>query len=170
MHRQISFSVAADNISCQAIPRNIKWWLGCVFDIYANPTSMVIGRGLAEVFKPDICLDEYLFLDLQQAYASTIEAYVSTQLSLGSFVHRSNGLPQPVALQAKYDQLKSQYDGGDYTDEERAPFERRSLLASFGLIGGFFLGVRGWQYFDNERLGCLGLGLLWLTSFPSTWG
>jgi hypothetical protein len=60
---------------------------------------------------------------------------------------------------------------------------RRFCFAVVSGLFGLYLSVLGWQYFDNERrllgivligggwmVGSLGLLLLWLTSFPFSWG
>jgi hypothetical protein len=62
------------------------------------------------------------------------------------------------------------------------PVGRRLLLALLSLLGAFLLGLRGWQYFDDNRralstawfcagllLALFGMGLWWATGFQATW-
>lgn len=53
-YRQIGFSIGADNVHRQALAPEIKWRFGRISKVYAYPTSVVIGWGLAEIFEPDI--------------------------------------------------------------------------------------------------------------------
>jgi hypothetical protein len=101
-----------------------------------------------------------------------------------------DSLSQPSGLQSKYDQLKkTDYCKNGTCNNQIAveinefPIKRRFIFAFFCLPSGFFLSLWGWKCFDNQRhlfgaalicsgwlLGGIGLGLVWLTNFPNTWG
>ena len=100
-----------------------------------------------------------------------------------------NGLSQTSSLQSENNQLEKPYspengrDNNQITSEVyEFPIVRRFIFAVFGLLGGFFLSLWGWYLFDKDRrllgaslvglgwlLGALGLTLLILTDYPSTW-
>lgn len=103
-------------------------------------------------------------------------------LVAGDFIHFPYGLPQAASLHAEHDQLK-------HADKNQSPREpnqprvgRRFLLVLCGVLGGFFLSLRGWDCFDNQRKSfgsaLIGIGWLvaaggfvlwWLSSFPWSW-
>jgi hypothetical protein len=98
--------------------------------------------------------------------------------------------PQLDGLITEYEQLK-QSDSADYpsgcyqipSELNQFPVIRRFIIAVFGLLNGFFVSLYGWQLLYDKRvlfgatllgvgwlLGALGLVLLILTDYPSTWG
>lgn len=98
-------------------------------------------------------------------------------------LHGFDGLSESVGLKTEDHELKKSDSREDSGQLNKMPIVRRLLLAVIGLCGGFLVSVAGWKYLDDERgifgaslicggwfFGGLGLGLLWLTNFDSTWG
>ncbi|HXC34173.1 MAG TPA: hypothetical protein VNZ56_16975 [Verrucomicrobiae bacterium] len=103
--------------------------------------------------------------------------------------HLINRLPQFAGLIPKDAKLEDSDSGQNKRSDNEpksefynAPIARRFFVAVSGLLGGFFISLRGWELFDKKRiilgsalialgllLGVAGMGLLVLTGYPSTW-
>jgi hypothetical protein len=113
--------------------------------------------------------------------------HIGTLLSR-DLIHFGDGLAQLVGLIPKNAELQHENRDLQPADKDQPFIEfdrlvlRRTWLAVSGLLGGFFLSIRGWQYSHDKRrllgaaliaggwlLGAGGLGLLWLTAYSGTW-
>ena len=101
-----------------------------------------------------------------------------------------DALTQFPSLVAEDEKLPDEHNQLRRTDDDQPSIEafdriiiRRFLFAVLSFSGAFGIGLWGWQCSYNKRrslgasligcgmlLGCIGLGLLWLTGFTSTWG
>src|SRR6266852_2594286 len=134
--------------------------------------------------------DSNIFSDILHCGSQAISFCNRPFHSSGLFGTGFNGLSQTPCLQAEHNKLeKTNYGENGCSKDEPAsefnqfPIIRRFFFAVFGLFSGFYISLRGWHLSDNQRkllgatlvgigwlVGAIGLGLLWLTAFPQTWG
>ena len=66
-------------------------------------------------------------------------------------VHFLNGFFAPASLQEKHNRLNVTDNSEDKSEPNHPPIGRRLIEVSCLIIGGFFLGLRGWENLDNNR-------------------
>jgi len=72
-------------------------------------------------------------------------------LTTSDFVHFLYGFFEPASLQEKHNRLNATDNSDDESEPNHPPIGRRLIEVSCLIIGGFFLGLRGWENLDNNR-------------------
>jgi len=92
-------------------------------------------------------------------------------LTGGNFIHLIDGFFQPAGLYPENDRLHDSNESDRSSKPHHPPIGRRYVLSVYLVLGGFFLGPRGWENFDHKRrirsTTMIGGGLLLLLLYAS---